>query len=284
MTAIHLLTAGLEDRQRRALVYNGDLLVFRGVAPLRELCEHTAALARDELRTRDPVHAHTEMAADDHAAAVGRLQLRYRADAEARRLLFATFEHVGVELSRTAWDWLHVRVVAPGSDGIGQLGWHRDTWSSNVYAQTNWWAPIFPIAAERSLAFHPVHWRRPVGNNSAGWDLEEVRAGRRAGRPVALVPKPDEPVDAAGEIRIVLDPGDLLCFSGAHLHATVPNATAMSRVSIEARTVDIDDEAAGRGAPNTDGGAPHVAHTWFRRVDDRAPLPDVLRARSDPSP
>jgi hypothetical protein len=282
MSAIHLLADGPDDQRRRALTYRGDLLVFRGVTPLLELCEHTVALARDELGTRDPARAHTELSADDHAAAVARLQRRYRRDTQARRLLFAALDHVGVDLSRQAWDWLHLRVVPPGDGGIGQLGWHRDTWASNVYAQTNWWAPMVPIAAERSLAFHPAHWHRPVRNTSAGWDLDEVRARRRAGQPVALVPRPDEPVDAVAAIRVVPEPGDLLCFSGAHLHATVPNTTETARISIEARTVDIADQAAGIGAPNIDGAAPHVAHGWFRRVHDGAPLPDLLHGLGSP--
>ena len=73
-------------------------------------------------------------------------------------------------------------------------------------------------------------------------------------------------------MRVAIEPGDLLCFSGAHLHAGVPNHTGVARFSIETRTVDADDVAAGRGAPNVDGAAPRVAREWFRRVADHAPL------------
>jgi hypothetical protein len=73
-------------------------------------------------------------------------------------------------------------------------------------------------------------------------------------------------VDDAGELRVAIEPGDLLCFSGAHLHAGVPNHTALARFSIETRTVDVEDLAVGRGAPNVDGAAPRVARDWFRPV------------------
>jgi len=98
-----------------------------------------------------------------------------------------------------------------------------------------------------------------------------VVARRRAGAPVTLVPQPTEPVEVA-ELRVAIDPGDLLCFSGAHLHGGVPNRTGLARFSIETRTVDADDVAAGRGAPNVDGAAPRVAHEWFHRVADDTPL------------
>jgi ectoine hydroxylase-related dioxygenase (phytanoyl-CoA dioxygenase family) len=79
-------------------------------------------------------------------------------------------------------------------------------------------------------------------------------------------------VDAGSELRIVIEPGDLLCFSGAHLHASVPNTTAETRCSIELRTVNAEDFARGRGAPDLDGRAPQVPLEWFRSMVDGRPL------------
>ena len=86
---------------------------------------------------------------------------------------------VGVELDRGYWDWLHLR-IQPHQDftETGTLGYHRDTWSSNVYAQTNWWTPLLPITRERTIALYPAYWLRPLGNTSATWDLERVREMR----------------------------------------------------------------------------------------------------------
>src|SRR4028119_794800 len=55
-------------------------------------------------------------------------------------------------------------------------------------------------------------------------------------------------LDPASELRPVIEPGDLLCFSGAHLHASVPNTTGVARFSAAGRTADAGDAAAGRGA------------------------------------
>src|SRR5699024_5973495 len=142
---------------------------------------------------------------------------------------------------------------------------HRDTWSSNVYAQTNWWAPIYPLTAERAIAFYPRYWDTPLSNTSSEWDLDEIRAGTSN---APLVPEPSEAVDTSDELRMVPEPGDVLCFSGAHLHASVPNASGVARISVEVRTADPEDTSGGRGAPNVDGSAPRVAADWFRHARD----------------
>jgi hypothetical protein len=68
-----------------------------------------------------------------------------------------------------------------------------------------------------------------------------------------------------------------LCFSGAHLHASVPNSTAEPRLSVEVRTVSIDDFERRRGAPNVDGAAPRVPIEWFRRITDGTSLAALVR-------
>ena len=280
---LRLLSAPLDDECRRELVYGGELTVFENVEPMAELCAFADALIREELGTRDPVKAQFERQKDDYLARIGALQKRFREHPEARRLFLAALEQAGVDLERACWDWLYLRVLPSGeryaSGRAAKLGFHRDTWSSNVYAQTNWWAPIYGITPGRGLALYPEYWSRPLKNTSAGWDLEEIRARRRAGEPVALVPEPDEPVDTRSETRLAPEPGALLCFSGAHLHASVPNTTGVTRFSVEVRTVDSGDAALGRGAPNVDGAAPRVALNWFHRVRDGLPLTEVIRSQ-----
>ena len=201
---------------------------------------------------------------------------------ESRSLLRAALEHVGVDPARTYWDRTFLRVVeplAPGEDARS-IGFHRDTWGSNVLAQVNWWTPLEPITAERTIAFYPAYWSRPIANSSADWDLDEIRERRARGEEVEIVPEPTEPVDTASELRMVIEPGDLLCFSGAHLHASVPNTSGERRVSVELRTVNADDHERGRGAPDLDGRAPRVPLHWFRSMADESPLavPEARRA------
>jgi hypothetical protein len=270
LTSLYLLSAPLGDASRGALVFAGDLLVFKDVAALHELCGVTEELIADQLGA----------AREDEIVRVEELQQRFRNDERATRLFAAALASVGVDVERSYWDRLHLRVQPVQSRMAGRdsgtLGVHRDTWASNVYAQTNWWTPIRPLSAERTIAIYPGYWERSVANTSADWDLDVLRAQARGelGSPrMPLVPEPSERVDRSSELRIVPEPGDLLCFSGAHLHASVPNTSPEPRFSVEVRTVLLDDILGRRAAPNLDGEAPHVPLEWFRRITDGAPLP-----------
>jgi hypothetical protein len=236
--------------------------VFKQVGPVLEL----ARMLDGRIDELDP-------------AAIDELQREMRGDAHVKRLLAAALQEVGVDPECTYWDSIHLRIVPPAAgDGerqIGRIGFHRDTWSSNVPQQTNWWLTIRPLASERTIAFYPAYWSRPIENTSASWDLDEIRERRRSGErdeDIPIVPEPTEPVDTESELRIVIDPGDLLCFSGAHLHASVPNTTPETRCSVELRTVNVHDLARDRGAPDLDGRAPRVPLEWFRSMASGRPL------------
>ena len=163
--AIQVFSGPLADGLRRELVYAGDLLVFKGVEPITELCALTDELIREALGALDPVRAQFELDREDYVARVGNLQKLYRKHGRAKGLFLATLGRVGVDLRRTCWDWLHLRVLPHGEGKAdrqtGRLGVHRDTWASNVYAQTNWWAPIYPITSGRTVAFYPGYWPDP---------------------------------------------------------------------------------------------------------------------------
>jgi hypothetical protein len=266
-TSIHLLSSPLDDQQRGDLVFRGDLLVFRQVEPLLELAGLVDGVLESVPNPPDE-------------AAIDQLKSQVKGDARVEPLLRAALEHVGVDPARAYWDSISLRVVPPveaetEQRQLGRIGFHRDTWSSNVLQQINWWTTIRPLAAERALAFYPYYWSRPIANTSADWDLDAIRERRRRGEraeDIPIVPEPSEPVKMESELRIVIEPGDFLCFSGAHLHASVPNVSGETRCSIELRTVNIEDFPLDRGAPDLDGRAPAVPLEWFRSMVDGSPL------------
>lgn len=268
MAAIQVLTGPLDDERRSEALFGGDLLIFKDVAPLRRFSTLVGELLTAVFGDT-PQHAQFDLSPDEFTARARDVVERCRRHPAALQGFRDALRHVGVDLDRSYWDWLHLR-IQPHQDftEAGSLGYHRDTWSSNIDAQTNWWTPVLPITRERTIALYPAYWSRALANTSASWDLERVRE-------MPLVPRPCEPVNADSEVRIVIEPGDLLCFSGAHLHASVPNTSGATRFSVEVRTVAAIDVQAGRGARNVDGEAPCVAWRWFRGITSSASLADL---------
>lgn len=290
MSALQFLASTPPPDWLRRRIYGGDLLVVRNVPAMHELAGHFQEVLGAAFESVDPVHAQFSLGRDEWNRRAAELRQRYRHDARARELMTALFAAFGFDPRRTAADVVNLRCQPhddePVPDPRHTLGAHRDTWGSNVYQQINWWAPVFPVTPERTIALFPAWWDRPVANDSADWDLDairaEIRAAREAGRQPEYrnVPEPLEPLDRADWLPVVIEPGDVLVFSGAHLHASVPNASGSARYSLEFRSMDLHDAAKGVGAPNIDGAAPVVAWHWFRRLDDgarvEAPEPEMI--------
>lgn len=274
--AVRGISGSLEDSEIRERAYCGDILIFKDVEPMKRFCSFADSLIREVFRAEDPLRAQFEMGEEDFSQRAEELRTVFSRAEKADDLLGEALHEVGVDLSSTFWDRSLLR-ISPHGDGFKgrdtvPLGFHRDTWASNVYSQLNWWAPVYEIESGRTIAFYPEYWQNSLKNTSADWDLEELRVGK----PLPLVPEPSEYVSTSSEIRVILDPGDLLCFSGAHLHASVPNNTGIPRFSVEFRSANAEDEARGLGAPNPDGYAPHTALGWFRHVQDGHNMSDTM--------
>ena len=274
------------DAARAAMVFAGDLAVYRRVPALRPLL----ALARTRLEAAfgglDPERAHRSLDAGEYGRRMAALRKAWRHDDAVRAAWIDVFRDIGLDLDEACYDWFYIRALPPGDSHLGahtpRLPPHRDTWGSNLYQQINWWAPIYPITARRTFAVYPDRWRRPVKNASAAWDLQALRRLPPAER--RHFPKLPEVMETpARAVPVVLEPGEVMAFSAQHLHRSCRNTTTLARFNLECRTVSAADVAAGRAAPNIDGAAPHVAWDWFKRLTDAVPLGEVLGARGTPA-
>jgi len=64
--------------------------------------------------------------------------------------------------------------------------------------------------------------------------------------------------------------GQVLLFSGAQLHKSIPNQSGLARYSVDFRTVDARDLTAGRGAPLVDAHCTGTAIRDFVGVADES--------------
>ena len=261
------------DRER---LFRGELLVFSRLPAMLALVGRAQALAEAAFAPSPPALAQDRFTPAEFLARAAALRRAFLHDPEARTAFRAVIESLGLDPASTFADRLILRLQPSGRAYAGRrtrdLPPHRDTWGSNLMAQMNLWGPVFPIEPGATLVIWPDLFERPVPNGSAEWDL--ARLQEAPGR-YPLLPEFRGDLEGERALAVVVAPGDLLCFSGAHLHGSRPNRTGRVRVSIDTRILALADLDAGRGAANVDGRAPHEGREWFHRVSDGAGLAEA---------
>ncbi|WP_261843911.1 phytanoyl-CoA dioxygenase family protein [Aliamphritea ceti] len=275
------LDHAISDAERAELLFAGNLLVFRQRPAMQRMITYTRGLLAETLADLDPVTVQNYLERELFLENVGTVQTRFRTSEEAKLIFFDVLRECGVTTDHCYYDHFPLRVVPFDTTHRGAhraaIGHHRDTWGSNIQSQQNWWAPIFSLEAERTIAFYPDYWDKPLANNTNSWSFTEYLATRKDTQPERGVaypsaPSPAESVDESGVLKVVIQPGDVLAFASAHLHASVPNTTDAIRYSVEMRTIHQSDLSAGRVAPNVDNAGTGPMYRWFRHVENRQPL------------
>lgn len=270
------------DEERRSLIFSGALLFYTATPESLSLVGYAESLIREAFDGRDPEHAQETMPVSDFINIVGPLKTKFTNSSVTKDLLSAYLRSMGVDAKRTYFDVPRLRVV-PHSDylkaGVSYAyKAHRDIWYSSPTAQLNWWLPVMEVVPERTMAFFPDYFERPLPNSSADFDYGEwTTFGRSAAISQSNVdtrkhPLPMAPVEAE-EFRYGAAAGDTLVFSASHLHATAPNTSGKTRFSIDFRTVNESDLAASRGAPNVDSRSTGSTIGDFMRIDDLSTIP-----------
>jgi len=180
------------------------------------------------------------------------------------QLVNAIIESTGFPLANQAYDPARMRVVAhqghlnPAAAPI--YHGHRDTWYSNPQSMITWWIPLHDVVAEETFDFFPDDFARPVKNDSEIFDFGEwtsegqaKRIGwqnRKTGQTASYPSLLEDPQGA--QWPVVAEAGEMLIFSGQHLHQTRENVTGKTRFSLDFRTVNLEDEANKIEAHNVD--------------------------------
>ena len=276
-------------RQFHDRIYAGEILRLDALQPMATLVEYAREFLEDALHPWPPQQIHRHLNHREQTERFAKWQNDFAGSAEIQQRWRDVVESLGMAPDALACDRLHLRFqphrepeqVAPRARTTATIAFHRDTWGSNIYAQTNWWAPIYPITTGRTVALYPDLWQRPLLNSSADFDMRAIlqrshRDGRNAVDADEAIPHLLEAIAAQEGIAVDIAPGSLLAFSGAHAHAGVGNHTGLTRLSFETRSILIEDLMAGVGAPNIDGHAPWQTLGLFRRMSDAKRLNEIL--------
>lgn len=137
---------------------------------------------------------------------------------------------------------------------------HRDTWASNLFDQINFWFPIHKISAANSIYIAPTYFKEKVENNSKGWSFESFK--KKDDYPSAPYTKINIHDEEKQSFQI--DKGDIICFSGHHLHGSLQNE--MHRINLETRIIYKLKPKEITEPKNNDSESRIIKKNWFRNI------------------
>ena len=156
-------------------------------------------------------------------------------------------------------DQIRLRAVTPGLENISAAAavffGHRDTWYGNPSCQINAWIPLHSVSSCNSFRFFPGYFETEIANDSADFRASDFRKqggfGRVDVKNPSVYPRMLEQPQGGG-LDIAMDSDEILAFSAAHLHQSLPNRTSKARFSLDFRFLRKSDLDQGLGAPDPD--------------------------------
>ena len=268
-------------------VFDGDILLFSQTAAAQTLLRQVRRIVRGYFELPNPLRAHEVYSPADFLRRAEQAQKEVNSDA-CKSYFAAVLESLGLPLPPLYWDTLGLRVAPPMQQrDVKKRGFrsyvpvHRDTWGAGFQSQINWWSPLWPLTAHRTMGFYPSYFRRPLSNNTAEWSFRDYLASRRQTKTGRAAKYPSAPRALAAPdespVPLLLLPSEWACFSSAQLHSSIINTTALTRFSLEIRTLDLRDLQKNRGAPNVDNNGADLLTGLFSSVKNGAPLKDKWR-------
>ena len=261
------------DGLRQAL-YSGNLVVLTRLRAVADFVEYTRDQLAELFRPHDPEHAHEHFDPAEMAKLLGYWKPRFIHADKSKSLVCEIATKAGLPAEYTHYDLPKPRTSFPMghlTTGVAfAFPWHRDVWYSAPAQQLNWWLPVFAARENNSMSFDLPRFDQAVPNSSGTFDYYQNNAKRLTtatqvtkevqARPGALDHKP------VHELVVLPAPGEVLLFSGAQLHTSIPNTSGRARYSVDFRTVDARDLLAGRGAPLVDVDCTGTAIRDFHNV------------------
>ena len=268
----------------RQRLYSGDLIILTRLRSLAEFVGYLRAELTELFAPHDPEHAHEHIDKAAMAKLLGDWKPRWIHAEQSREMVRAIIAEAGFEPEYTHYDVPKPRTSFPVghlTTGIAfAFPWHRDVWYSAPAQQVNWWLPVFPVTESNAMSFDLASFGRPVPNTSGDFDYYENNSRRLStaksigretqARPAAIGHTPSL------DVTPLPAPGELLLFSGAQLHKSVPNMSGLARYSVDFRTVDTRDLRDGRGAPLADAYCTGTAVRDFVSVKDESAFDEDL--------
>jgi hypothetical protein len=265
-----------EDLRQR--LYRGDLVILTKLRALDKFVDYMRAEFTELFAPHDPEHVHEHIEPAEMATILGIWKPRWIHAERTRELVRAIIAAAGFDPEYTHYDVPKPRTSFPSghlTTGIAfAFPWHRDVWYGAPAQQINWWLPVFPVRETNAMSFDLANFARAVPNTSGDFDYYENNARRLTTAKSVGKENQARPgaIDHAPSVDVIPlpAPGQVLLFSGAQLHTSIPNSSGLARYSADFRTVNTRDLRAGTGAPLVDAYCTGTAIRDFVSIKDES--------------
>ena len=257
-------------------IFSGKIIVFKNLVLVKEIIDYVKFFFKSYTNNMKLINLiNTKNYIDDNK--INNKFLEFQNEIKRSKKIKNKFRHIIDYLNfkecETFSDQICLR-FNPGKEKkqIGNLNFinaHRDTWASNLFEQINWWFPLFDIEDENSLFFYPNYFNKNIKNNSDIWTFEKYKNNKKTFISTPII---TEEINELEKLVIKIDEGDILCFSGHHLHGS--NLGKLNRMNLESRTICLGDKKNYIIPKNLDGKYNIKKKNWFKNLNNETSLSD----------
>ena len=245
-------------------IFDGKIIIFRKNKLILELIKEIEMLSA-KLRISRILFERSNFKKKNIEKKIILLQHLLKNNNQIKKKFCSFLNTIGFESQQTFMDKICLRYSNSfGKKGLGilkSLGPHRDTWGSNIFEQINWWFPIHDIESLNSLFIVPCKFSKKITNNSNNWSFKKYKQD-----PIKINSSPEaDKKETKNKVIININKGDIICFSGHHLHGTNHGKTV--RINIETRTVSLFDKKKFLIPKNLDSYSKLIKSSWFKNIE-----------------
>lgn len=285
MNLIHI-DSHLSENKRRYELYHGELFITSPDSTTLAFRSFASGLIHHAFGTSNPETVQHEMDVEEFVSILKVLKPEFIHHPKSKQFIQSILQKSGCDMDKTYFDVPRLRTSTSNNyvtSGIASAFHpHRDTWFSAPMNQINWWMPVFDMDMDNCLALHPAYWDKAIKNTSGRFSYNDwIRTNRKNSADHVTEDKREQPmqtekIDLSSQLRISVNRGGMVLFSGAHLHSSVPNYSGKTCFSIDFKTIQLDDLLKGNGARNIDTACQDLNLGDFLRASDFEHLPEEL--------